>query len=266
MNGDETVRHAQKISATSGDFTGALGASDNFGQSLTAMGDLDGDNVPDIATGAPGDDDGGSGKGAVWLLFLKANGEVKSHRKYSETQGGFTPPLEDGDRFGFSVASLGDLNGNGVVDLIVGADLDDDCNDNYGATHTMMLDTTLEPWDQLQVPGTLGLNDRPTLTGLGSLQGNTPMGLDLGNAPAGAIMLARIAFFPTPANVLGGTLYAHPFVFQVILFADGNGEFAFTGNWDPAPSGVDIWFQFLVQDSSNLYGVTLSNCIKGTTP
>ena len=49
---------------------GTLGYDDHFGSSVTPLGDLDGDGVIDIAVGADGDDDGGSGRGAVWVLFL----------------------------------------------------------------------------------------------------------------------------------------------------------------------------------------------------
>ena len=37
---------------------------------MAALGDLDGDGVGDLAVGALGDDDGGSARGAVWVLFL----------------------------------------------------------------------------------------------------------------------------------------------------------------------------------------------------
>ncbi len=46
-------------------------------------------------------------------------GGVLSHQKISATEGGFTGTLEFGDAFGWSVASLGDLDG--VGDLAVGA-------------------------------------------------------------------------------------------------------------------------------------------------
>ncbi len=53
-------------------------------------------------------------------------GWVLSHQKISDTQGGFTGILDDEDHFGGEVASLGDLDGDGVGDLAVGAHFDDD--------------------------------------------------------------------------------------------------------------------------------------------
>jgi hypothetical protein len=52
--------------------------------------DFDGDGFGDLAVGASSDVDGGEDRGAVWILFLNANGTVKPHQKISDTQGGFT--------------------------------------------------------------------------------------------------------------------------------------------------------------------------------
>ena len=43
-----------------------------------------------------------------------------SHQKISETEGSFAGTLDDQDLFGTSLASLGDLDGDGVGDLTVG--------------------------------------------------------------------------------------------------------------------------------------------------
>lgn len=97
---------------------------DVFGPSVTSIGDLDGDGVIDIAVGAM-HDDGGVNSGAVWILWLNSNGTVKGYHKISNTAGGFSREVQEGDQFGISVSSLGDLDGDGVVDLAVGADRDD---------------------------------------------------------------------------------------------------------------------------------------------
>ncbi len=141
LNTDGTVKSHQKISDTQGGFTGTLDDSDTFGITVAALGDLDGDGVGDLAVGANGDDDGGATRGAVWVLFLNTDGTVKSHRKISDTQGGFIGTLDDGDGFGTSVASLADLDGDGVGDLAVGAVQDDDGGTDRGAVWVLFLNT-----------------------------------------------------------------------------------------------------------------------------
>jgi hypothetical protein len=131
----------QKISDTQGGFTGILDAEDSFGQSVASLGDLDGDGAVDIAVGAWYDDDGGTDRGAVWILFLNPDKTVKSHQKISDTEGNFIGTLRDGDRFGTSVASLGDLNGDGITDIAVGANTDDDGGTDKGAVWILFLNT-----------------------------------------------------------------------------------------------------------------------------
>ena len=58
------------------------------------MGDLDGD--------------GGSDRGAVWILFLNSSGNTKSYQKISDTAGTFTGTLDDNDNPVFDV--YGTLN------------------------------------------------------------------------------------------------------------------------------------------------------------
>lgn len=126
MNPNGGLLRNAKISMTTGGFTGRLDTRDQFGRSLAPLGDFDGDGVPDIAAGACRDDDGGVNRGALYLLFLNRDGSVKDQRKISATQGNFLGVLEDLDEFGRALANLGDLDGNGVVDLAVGSIGDDD--------------------------------------------------------------------------------------------------------------------------------------------
>ncbi len=67
----------------------------------------------------------GTVRGAVWVLFLTGDGTVKAHQKISDEDGNFGGTLADGDEFGFAVTSLGDLDGDGVGDMVVGAPNDD---------------------------------------------------------------------------------------------------------------------------------------------
>lgn len=91
-------------------FDGAA-PSDQTGMSVAGAGDLDGDSVPDVLVGAPlADVNGRSNTGSVYV--------------YSGADGHLIRRLDgvaQNDQFGFSVASIDDLSGDGVRDVLVGA-------------------------------------------------------------------------------------------------------------------------------------------------
>ncbi len=153
---DGTVQAEQKISATAGGFGGDLDDSDYFGYALGCMGDLDGDGIVDLAVGAPVDDDGGTDQGAVWILFLESDGTVRAEQKISATAGGFGGHLDSSDLFGISVCSPGDLDGDGTLDLAVGASLDDDGTVSQGAAWVLFLDTDGTVESEQKISATAG--------------------------------------------------------------------------------------------------------------
>ena len=117
-----------------------LTGGDNFGSSIVDIGDLDGDGVNDLAVGAGKDDEGGSARGAVHIMFMNTDGSVDSTVEINDsTTNG--PELEDEDAFGRSVANIGDLDGDGVNDLIVGADKDNAGGANRGTIHIIHMNT-----------------------------------------------------------------------------------------------------------------------------
>ena len=141
MNTDGTVKAEQKITESVGGFTGSIGTNNRFSYGLAGIGDLNNDGNEDIAVGALMDDDGGNGRGAVWILFLNSNGTVASHQKISDTQGNFLAVLQNADNFGSAVAGLGDLDGDGNEDIAVGAYLDDDGSTDAGAVYILFLNS-----------------------------------------------------------------------------------------------------------------------------
>jgi hypothetical protein len=109
------------IASGSGGFDiNQISPDDEFGASMAAIGDLNNDGVGDIVVGAPGDGDGGFQRGALWVLFMNDDGTVGSSTKISDTTGTLSLGLENGHRLGRSVAGLGDIDGDGVEDIMVG--------------------------------------------------------------------------------------------------------------------------------------------------
>ena len=58
----------------------------------------------------------------------------------SSTQGGLTGPRDDGDQFGAASTAVGDLNGDGTVDIIVATVNDDDGDTDRGAVYVLFMD------------------------------------------------------------------------------------------------------------------------------
>ena len=161
LEADGSVKGQSKISATAGGFTGVLDADDRFGESLGALGDFDGDTHPDLAVGAPRDDDGGPGRGAVWIVFLEADGTTSGQVKVSDTASAFDGVLGNDDRFGSAITSLGDLDGDGVHKIAIGAPRDDDGGGNRGALYVAFIQgppeaVTFLPPTQTQFQGLPG--------------------------------------------------------------------------------------------------------------
>ena len=180
MNADGSIKSTRKINATQGGFTGPLRDIDQFGSSLAALGDLDGDTVVDLAVGAPKDDDGGVNHGAVWVLFLNSDGTVKAEQKISTTAGGFTGSLESLDTFGNAVGAA-DIDGDGRNELVVGAEQSDDGGQDTGSIWVLGLNTDGTVASQLEIASqtngfsvTLDPLDRfgSSVVGLGDVDGD----------------------------------------------------------------------------------------------
>jgi len=160
----DIVQGELKISDIEGTpLTFSLDDFDRFGQSVTSIGDLDGDGIPDLAVGAPLDDDGGRNAGAVYVLFMNADGTVDRHQKISPLEGDFSGVLETDDVFGASVAALGDINGDSVPDIAVGAPGTDDGGNNHGAVWILLLKSDGKVLEQFKISETEGSPDAFTL-------------------------------------------------------------------------------------------------------
>ncbi|MEW6684267.1 MAG: VCBS repeat-containing protein [Nitrospirota bacterium] len=90
-----------------------LSAGDEFGATVAGAGDTDGDGLADLLIGAPLQDGVGIDAGSVSWFFGRGDGVSPT-------------PVEIGgasaeDLFGSALASAGDINGDGLADVVIGA-------------------------------------------------------------------------------------------------------------------------------------------------
>ena len=91
---------------------GSSDAAAELGGSAAGGGDLDGDGLPDLALGAPGDDDE---RGAVYLWHGTGVGLLDEEQVFARLEG-----TTEAERAGSAVAVVGDVDGDGQDELLVG--------------------------------------------------------------------------------------------------------------------------------------------------
>lgn len=95
-----------------------VSAFEEAGHAVAIAGDVDGDGLDDVLIGAPA---ASGGDGQAWLVFGKADGATVTLADIEMGMGGFAITGLTGDGLGESVAAAGDVDGDGLADLIVGA-------------------------------------------------------------------------------------------------------------------------------------------------
>jgi Ca2+-binding RTX toxin-like protein len=114
-------------------------AGDRAGWSVSSVGDVNGDGIDDLIVGAPYGDDGGSAAGEAYVIYGVA-GTTRGTldlTALTATQGFVIQGDAAGDQAGWSVSSAGDVNGDGINDLIVGAPYGDDGGSNAGEAYVI---------------------------------------------------------------------------------------------------------------------------------
>jgi hypothetical protein len=105
--------------STAGFVIKGASVNDWSGNSVSAAGDVNGDGLADVIVGAMTVN---RGLGRSYVVFGATNGQAVELSAVATGLGGFLINGEpDGRETGFSVSSAGDVNGDGLADLIVGA-------------------------------------------------------------------------------------------------------------------------------------------------
>jgi hypothetical protein len=109
-------------------------AGDNFG-TVSLAGDVNDDGFSDVIVGAIRNDAGGTNAGRTYVYFGAANMD-------STADWIFTGEAEE-DLFGLSVATPGDVNGDGISDIIIGAPYNDFTGTDAGKAYLYLSTPTI---------------------------------------------------------------------------------------------------------------------------
>jgi hypothetical protein len=117
-------------SASGLSFTPAWKAESNqdyaeYGQSVASAGDINHDGYDDVLVGAPWYSSGENYEGRAFLYYGSPTGLRPSPIHMAESN-------QERAHLGYSVASAGDVNGDGIADIIVGAQWYDGGQENEG--------------------------------------------------------------------------------------------------------------------------------------
>ncbi len=123
-NGWSSYFNLATLNGSNGFAVNGINATDSLGYSVGTAGDINGDGKSDIVLGANGRSIfNGSGVGAAYVLFGRASGWSSPFNLTSlnGTNGFTVDGVNSGDNLGASVDTAGDLNGDGITDLALGA-------------------------------------------------------------------------------------------------------------------------------------------------
>ena len=121
-----------------------VAAGDFSGTSVASAGDVNGDGFDDLIIGASNADPHGSASGASYVVFGKASGFGANLdlSTLNGTNGSKISGVAVNDLSGYSVASAGDVNGDGFDDLIIGAVGADPHGTDSGASYVVFGQTS----------------------------------------------------------------------------------------------------------------------------
>ncbi|MEH1864684.1 MAG: integrin alpha, partial [Nostoc sp.] len=111
------------LNGTNGFAINGFNAFDFSGRSVSSAGDINGDGIDDLIIGARDADPNGTDSGQSYVVFGNSTGfsATLNLSTLNGTNGFVLNGIAAGDASGYSVSSAGDINGDGIDDLIIGA-------------------------------------------------------------------------------------------------------------------------------------------------
>lgn len=128
-----TVNQTVAVSLQNSRGEGVLADAFTYLVTSRILSDLNGDGIPDLVAAAPLDSSNGVWSGSVYVLYGVAQSATSSELNAGTANVKLTG-LAANDRFGTALIS-GDLNGDGVDDLIVGASQADEGGPDAGSVY-----------------------------------------------------------------------------------------------------------------------------------
>ena len=226
------------------------GAGDELGIAVAGVGDVDGDGVPDLAAGAWADDDNGADAGSVsvWSgasfqrLWI-ARGDVAT------------------DELGWSVAAAGDVNGDGLADVVAGLPGADMPGVATGGVRLYSGSCGLVSSLGAGCAGTGGIV--PQLLVDGCATPGAALTLTIASGLGGAPALLVFGPFAASLPLKGCTLCVAPPFAQLLLVLPGSGPggagLSASTTLPAGSAGLRVALQLLIADTGGPAGLSFSN-------
>ncbi|MBF2090873.1 MAG: FG-GAP repeat protein, partial [Synechococcales cyanobacterium K32_A2020_035] len=138
-SGFSATQNLSTLDGSNGFRLDGVAAFDRSGGSVSSAGDVNGDGFDDLIIGVNGADPNGDYSGSSYVVFGKASGfNATQNLSTLDGSNGFRlDGVAAFDNSGVSVSSAGDVNGDGVDDLIIGAFRADNNGGDSGSSYVV---------------------------------------------------------------------------------------------------------------------------------
>ncbi|MEL7465409.1 MAG: hypothetical protein AAFN79_15165, partial [Pseudomonadota bacterium] len=249
-DGFPTTLSVADLDGTNGFKISGEASSDVLGDAVSAAGDLNGDGIDDILIAAPGA--GPGDRGQAFVIFGTTDGFAAEilPSELDGTDGFRMTGLGDRDRLGTSVSDAGDVNGDGIADIIVSAPFSDTYGNGSGQSFVVFgtedgfaadLDlSALDGTDGFRIEGKLEFdNAGVSVSSAGDINGDGIDDVIVG----GASYYAEYASDPVNSNAEAFVIFGRNDGFEPVIDAgllDGMNGFTIDGLTDEFEGRAEV--------------------------